>query len=53
MNVHPLMSQLAGTRPIFHSEADFQHALAWEIQNQHPQAAVRLEYRPPFLTGRN
>jgi hypothetical protein len=26
-----LMDALAAQRPIFHSEADFQHALAWEI----------------------
>lgn len=42
-----VLSALARTRPIFHSEADFQHALAWQIQLRHPDAAVRLEY-PPF-----
>ena len=36
---------LAGKRPIFHSEADFQHALAWEIQLAHPTASIRLEKR--------
>jgi hypothetical protein len=34
---------LAVKRPIFHSEADFQHALAWEIHQRIPEAAVRLE----------
>jgi hypothetical protein len=33
-------------RPIFHSEADFQHSLAWNIQLRHPDAAIRLETRP-------
>lgn len=36
---------LAGRRPVFHSEADFQLALAWGIQNQHPDATIRLEQR--------
>jgi hypothetical protein len=39
------MEELASKRPIFHSEADFQHALAWEIQVAHPQANLRLEKR--------
>ena len=39
------MSSLSSKRPIFHSEADFQHALAWEIQLAHPQAGIRLEKR--------
>ena len=30
-------------RPVFHSEADFQHSLAWEIHRQLPHADVRLE----------
>lgn len=41
-----VMQQLALTRPIFHSEADFQHALAWQLQTQCPDARIRLEYRP-------
>lgn len=40
------MERLASVRPIFHSEADFQHALAWRIQLENPTAAVRLETRP-------
>lgn len=36
---------LAARRPVFHSEADFQLALAWEIQTQHPEAQIRLEQR--------
>ena len=33
---------------IFHSEADFQFSLAWELQKILPDAKVRLEYCPPF-----
>jgi hypothetical protein len=38
-----LLDRLGQTRPIFHSEADFQHAFAWEIHLRHPTARVRLE----------
>ena len=38
-----LMQSLAHTRPVFHSEADFQHAFAWEVQKMFPDAQVRLE----------
>ena len=37
-------------RPIFHSEADFQFELAWEIQKKYTDAKVRLEY-PVELDG--
>src|SRR5438093_9584716 len=37
------MTTLAIERPLFHSEADFQHAFAWLLQRQHPAACVRLE----------
>jgi len=38
--------RLAARRRVFHSEADFQFALAWQIQNDHPAADIRLETRP-------
>ena len=38
-----ILSALARQRPVFHSEADFQHAFAWEIHQQFPMASVRLE----------
>lgn len=38
--------QLANARPVFHSEADFQHALAWMLHRENPGADIRLEY--PF-----
>lgn len=41
------MNNLAATRPIFHSEADFQFALSWKIQQCLPSDAVRLEWLPP------
>jgi hypothetical protein len=30
-------------RPVFHSEADFQHALAWQLHLSIPDADIRLE----------
>jgi hypothetical protein len=41
--VEKVMSELRLHRPIFHSEADFQHAMAWQIHTQHSNATVRLE----------
>jgi hypothetical protein len=43
--VAPAMDELAKERPIFHSEADFQLALAWILQRLHPGAQIRLEKR--------
>lgn len=40
------MTALAARRPVFHSEADFQHAFAWQVQLEHPEARIRLETRP-------
>lgn len=39
------MSRLSARRPIFHSEADFQHALAWQIHEMQKDSDIRLEYR--------
>ena len=44
LDIHGLMQELSNSRPIFHSEADFQHALAWHIHNMMPNSQVRLEY---------
>lgn len=41
-----LLARLAQERPVFHSEADFQHAFAWHAQVLAPDLAVRLETRP-------
>lgn len=43
------LDALAKKRPVFHSEADFQFALAWLLQERHPKAEVRLEYRAAKL----
>lgn len=40
------LAALSRERPVFHSEADFQHAFAWHVHTEHPDARVRLEYRP-------
>ena len=45
LDIHGLMSKLRKRRPIFHSEADFQHALAWEIHLANPSHQVRLEFK--------
>lgn len=49
LDIHNLMADLALHRPIFHSEADFQHALAWQIHKAIPNCEIRLEmpYRRP------
>lgn len=44
LDIEKCMKSLSEKRPIFHSEADFQFALAWEIQKEYPKANVRLEY---------
>ena len=35
--------ELAKARPIFHSEADFQHALAWHLHASRVASSIRLE----------
>lgn len=40
------MTALARRRPVFHSEADFQHELAWQLHLDHPDARLRLETVP-------
>lgn len=47
IDIPALMTKLAIERPLFHSEADFQHALAWLIHEEQPYSGVRLEYKPP------
>ena len=46
LDVYRPLERLAGRRPLFHLEADFQHPLAWQIQLDNPTASVRLETRP-------
>lgn len=42
-DLRAVVCSLARRRTIFHSEADFQHELAWEIRSFHPEARIRLE----------
>jgi len=46
MDLNATVKELAASRPVFHSEADFQHALAMLIAKAHPEAKIRLEGRP-------
>ena len=43
LDIELLMANLAATRKLFHSEAGFQHALAWQIHRAMPESQVRLE----------
>lgn len=45
LDFHVILANLAAKRPIFHSEADFQHALAWELHEHDQEADIRLEKR--------
>jgi hypothetical protein len=45
-DVHGTLAALAIERPVFHSEADFQHSLAWQLHVADPTAQIRLETRP-------
>jgi hypothetical protein len=41
-----LVTRLAARRPVFHSEADLQHAFAWEAHQMDSDLQVRLETHP-------
>ncbi len=43
INIHAAMEALRLKRPIFHSEKDFQFAIALELQRAYPDANIRLE----------
>lgn len=40
-----VLNKLNERRSVFHSEADFQHSLAWEIYEMYPDLNIRLEKR--------
>lgn len=46
VDLQGVLEHLALSRPVFHSEADFQLALAWQVQTEAPHLRVRLETRP-------
>jgi hypothetical protein len=43
LNMVETMQAISRKRPVFHSEADFQHALAWQLHEESSQWQVRLE----------
>jgi hypothetical protein len=51
MRLKETLELLSSHRPIFHSECDFQHALAWAIHKRLPNANIRLE-KPHEIDGR-
>lgn len=44
MDIQAVLNSLSQKRPIFHNEADFQHALAWELRER-SDCKIRLELR--------
>lgn len=46
MDINLILKSLSSKHPIYHSEADFQFALAWEIKLLYPNSNVRLEVSP-------
>ena len=51
-DLEKVIDGLRKKRPIFHSEADFQFALAWEIQTAYPESKIRMEY-PQMVSAKN
>ena len=51
-NINTTLQALSQIRPIFHNEADFQFAFAWEIQKQYSDYNIRLEYKTPTFDNR-
>ena len=47
LDIRVLLKDLAESRKVFHSEADFQHALAWHIHQTMPKSQIRLEFPMP------
>lgn len=50
MNLARIMAELAKERPLFHSEADFQHSLGWMIREMYPDARVFAEVKSFYPT---
>ena len=47
LDIRGLLTNLTESREVFHSEADFQHALAWHIHQTMPKSQIRLEFPVP------
>ena len=45
IEITDVLNELSKKRPVFHSEADFQHALAWTIHEKYSGLNIRLEKR--------
>lgn len=45
IDMEEVLKELSKERPVFHSEADFQHALAWKIHEKYQEINIRLEKR--------
>ncbi len=43
IKIKDALNELSKERPVFHSEADFQHALAWTIHEKYSGLNIRLE----------
>ena len=52
IDINGLIVSLSQRRPLFHSEADFQHMLAWRIHEVIPDCEVRLEFPFQIQSGR-
>ena len=52
IEVADILGELGNQRPVFHSEADFQHAFAWALHRRLPDAKVRLEFPVSRERGR-
>ena len=46
LDLGPVLKRLAARRPVFHSQADLQHELAWQLRLDGAADQIRLEYRP-------
>lgn len=46
LDIHQVMKGLSEARPICHSEANFQFALAGQAQKGLPNSQVRMELKP-------
>ncbi len=42
MDLTAITERLSNKCPVFHSESDFQHAIAWEVHEAHGTADIRL-----------
>ena len=51
-DIKSLIEVLAKERKLFWSEADFQFAFAWKIQQEYPTAKIRLERRQEITNSK-